>query len=145
MLCVVDGLYIGLQSNAYSLLYICITSGKVRTSYLSRGERAGHWDNYHAQLFITLYLKITNFWIKSCDKEKMSNLAKDDDILRMIDDCGEQSMLTVCSLIFLVLYTLRVQNFARRKANFGLIHESLYTRKKPEIYDSGKLIHAKKN
>ena len=74
----------------------------------------------------------------------MSNLAKDDDILRMIDDCGEQSMLTVCSLIFLVLYTLRVQNFARRKANFGLIHESLYTRKKPEIYDSGKLIHAKK-
>ena len=81
-------------------MYICITSGKVRTSYLSRGERAGHWDNYHAQLLITLYLKITNFWIKSCDKEKMSNLAKDDDILRMKDDCGEQSMLTVCSLIF---------------------------------------------
>ena len=30
----------------------------------------------------------------------MSDLAKDEDILRMIDDCGEQSMLTVCSLIF---------------------------------------------
>ena len=45
----------------------------------------------------------------------MSNLAKDDDILRMMDDCGEQSMLTVCSLFFfLVLFILRVQNFASR-------------------------------
>ena len=61
----------------------------------------------------------------------MSNLAKDNDILRMIDDCGEQSMLTVCSLIFLVLYTLRVQNFARRKVREFWSH-------------SRKFIHAKK-
>ena len=61
----------------------------------------------------------------------MSSLAKDDDILRMIDDCGEQSMLTVCSLFFLVLSTLRVQNFARRNVREFWPH-------------SRKFIHAKK-
>ena len=40
-------------------------------------------------------------------------------------------MLTVCSLIFLVLYTLRVQNFARRKVREFWSH-------------SRKFIHAKK-
>ena len=61
LLGVVDGMFIGLQSNAYSSLYICITSGKVRTSGFSRGERAGHWDSCDAKLLITLYLKFTNF------------------------------------------------------------------------------------
>ena len=75
----------------------------------------------------------------------MSNLAKDDDIFRMIDDCGEQSMLTVCSLIFLVLSTLRVQNFARRNVREFWAHLRKFIQaKKTEIYDSGKLIHAKK-
>ena len=54
-------LYIGLQSNAYNPLYICIASGKVRTSCLSRGERAVHWDICHAKLLVTLYIKFTNF------------------------------------------------------------------------------------
>ena len=61
----------------------------------------------------------------------MSNLAKDNDILRITDDCGEQSTLTVCSF-FLVLSTLRVQNFVKRNV--------------PEFWPHlGKFIHAKKN
>ena len=77
----------------------------------------------------------------------MSNLAKDDDILRVIDDCGEQSMLTVCSLIFLVLPTLSVQNFARRNVREFWLHSQkfIHAKKKTEIYELGKLIHAKKN
>ena len=56
-----DRLYTGLQSNAYNPLYMCIASGKVRTSCLSRGERAGYWGICHAKFLVTLFLKITNF------------------------------------------------------------------------------------
>ena len=54
-------------------------------------------------------------------------------------------MLTVCSLIFLVLSTLRVQNFARRDVReFWLHWRKFIQAKKTEIYDWRKLIHAKK-
>ena len=75
----------------------------------------------------------------------MSNLAKDNDILRMTDDCGEQSTLTVCSF-FLVLPTLRVQNFVKRNVPEFWPHlRKFINAKKTEIYDLEKLIHAKKN
>ena len=45
-------------SQMQSLVYLY---HKVGTSCFSRGERADHWDNCHAKLLITLYLKITNF------------------------------------------------------------------------------------
>ena len=45
----------------------------------------------------------------------MSNLAKDDDILRMVDDCGEQSMLTVCSLIFFSFIYFKSAKFREEK------------------------------
>ena len=69
----------------------------------------------------------------------MSNLAKDDDIFRMIDDCGEQSMLTVCSLIFFSFIYFKSAKFREEKRSRKFIQA-----KKTEIYDSGKLIHAKK-
>ena len=70
----------------------------------------------------------------------MSNLVKDDDIFRMIDDCGEQSMLTVCSLIFFSFIYFKSAKFREEKRSRKFIQA-----KKTEIYDSGKLIHAKKN
>ena len=45
----------------------------------------------------------------------MSNLAKDDDILRMINDCGEQSMLTVCSLFFFSFIYFKSAKFCEEK------------------------------
>ena len=63
---------------------------------------------------------------------KMSYLAKDNDVLQILDDYEVQSMLTVCSLTFLVLSTIRVQNFASRNVCKFWPH-------------SQKLIPAKKN
>ena len=75
----------------------------------------------------------------------MSNLAKDDDIFRMIDDCGEQSMLTVCSLIFFSFIYFKSAKFREEKRSRILgSFAKVYTSEKTEIYDSGKLIHAKK-
>ena len=76
----------------------------------------------------------------------MSHLAKDDDILRMIHDCGEQSMMTVCSLMFVRFIYFKSAKFREEKRSRILVSfAKVYTReKKNEIYDSGKLIHAKK-
>ena len=77
----------------------------------------------------------------------MSNLAKDDDSLRVIDDIGEQSMLTVCSLIFFgFIYFKRAKFREEKRSRILASFAKVYTReKKTEIYDLGKLIHAKKN
>ena len=62
----------------------------------------------------------------------MSNLAKDDDILRMIDDCGEQSMVTVCSLIsfnFIYFKSAEFWTYSRKfihaKSAFNLFEDEL--------------------
>ena len=61
----------------------------------------------------------------------MSNLAKDDDILRMIDDCGEQSMLTVCSLIFFSFILFKNAKFRVEKRSPILVSfAKVYTREK---------------
>ena len=52
----------------------------------------------------------------------MSNLVKDDDILRMIDDCGEQFMLTVCSLIFFSFIYSKSVKYHEEKHSRKFIH-----------------------
>ena len=61
----------------------------------------------------------------------MSNLAKDDDILRMIDDCGEQSMMTVCSLMFVRFIYFKSAKFREEKRSRILVSfAKVYTREK---------------
>ena len=61
----------------------------------------------------------------------MSNLAKDDDILRMINDCGEQSMLTVCSLFFFSFIYFKSAKFSEEKRSRILTSfAKVYTREK---------------
>ena len=61
----------------------------------------------------------------------MSNLAKDDDILRVMDDCGEQSMLTVCSLIFFgFIYFKRAKFREEKRSRILASFAKVYTREK---------------
>ena len=61
----------------------------------------------------------------------MSNLAKDDDIFWMIDGCGEQYMMTVCSLFFFRFIYFKSAKFWEEKRSLILASfAKVYTREK---------------
>ena len=76
----------------------------------------------------------------------MSNLAKDNDILRMTDDCGEQSTLTVCSLIFSSFIYFKSAEFREEKRSRILASfAEVYKREKNWNLWFGKVDPRKKN
>ena len=61
----------------------------------------------------------------------MSNFAKNDDILRMKDDCGEESMSMVCSLIFFsFIYFKSAKSCEEKRSRILASFAKVYTRKK---------------